>query len=241
MKELPTKDSSYSEIIQRLQKLSTAALCDAKGDIRIMDGSIHSYNADPLTRVVGRAYTVNSAQDALSTMAALDDLPNFILELGCADDRVPFLLVIASCGTKLDMVGGMCAETAKLKGYSGIITDGNCRDVGEIQHTGLPLFAKGTYPKSTPKQSVGEVKQAINCGGVLVNPGDIVMADSDGIIIMDKDEAITAVNKAELNLAQERAALEQIRQGARFDEICNLKEHMEKRRAGESSTLNLTL
>jgi 3-hexulose-6-phosphate synthase/6-phospho-3-hexuloisomerase len=224
-----------------MDKLSTAALCDAHSDVSVMEGGLRTFNRDPLTRVVGRAYTVNSAGDALSTMVALDDLPNFILELGCKDDRVPFLLIIASCGTKLDMLGGMCAETAKLKGYGGIITDGNCRDVAEIQNNGLPVFAKGTYPRSTPKQTVGKVKIPITCGDVYVNPGDIVMADSDGIIVLSKETAIAAVNKAEVNEEKEAIARKEIQGGARFDEICNLKEHIEKRQREEPSTLNLTI
>ena len=234
-------EHSYVEICKRLSQLSTPLICDALPSVRLMDSDIHSFNTSPQTKIVGRAYTVNSAQDSLSTMQALDDLPDFILELGCSDDRVPILLVIASCGTKLAVAGGMCADVAKTKGFGGIITDGNCRDVSEIRATNLPFFAKGQCAKSGSKNKIGSIKKPINCGSVEVNPGELIFADEDGIIVMNKEEAVNAINKAEEIKEKEALALTRIHEGARFDEICNLKEHMEKLENNEASCLKLTV
>ncbi|KTD54049.1 RraA family protein [Legionella quateirensis] len=234
-------EHSYVEICKRLSQLSTSLICDALPSVRLMDSDIHSFNTSPQTKIVGRAYTVNSAQDSLSTMQALDDLPDFILELGCSDDRVPILLVIASCGTKLAVAGGMCADVAKTKGFGGIITDGNCRDVSEIRATNIPFFAKGQCAKSGSKNKIGSIKKPINCGSVEVNPGELIFADEDGIIVMNKEEAVNAINKAEEIKEKEALALTRIHEGARFDEICNLKEHMEKLENNEASCLKLTV
>ncbi|HAT4400010.1 TPA: hypothetical protein JBD69_13430 [Legionella pneumophila subsp. pneumophila] len=234
-------EHSYVEICKRLSQLSTPLICDALPSVRLMDSDIHSFNTSPQTKIVGRAYTVNSAQDSLSTMQALDDLPDFILELGCSDDRVPILLVIASCGTKLAVAGGMCADVAKTKGFGGIITDGNCRDVSEIRATNIPFFAKGQCAKSGSKNKIGSIKKPINCGSVEVNPGELIFADEDGIIVMNKEEAVNAINKAEEIKEKEALALTRIHEGARFDEICNLKEHMEKLENNEASCLKLTV
>lgn len=236
-----TLEDSYSVLCERLSQLTTPLICDALPSVRLMDPDIHSFNTDPQARIVGRAYTVNSAKDSLSTMQALDDLPNFILALGCADERIPILLVIAACGTKLAVAGGMCAEVAKTKGFSGIITDGNCRDVSEIRTTNLPFFARGQCAKSGSKNKIGSIRKPINCGLVEVNPGELIFADEDGIVVMNKEEAVNAINKAEEIKEKEGLALTRIHEGARFDEICNLKEHMEKLEAGESSTLKLTI
>lgn len=236
-----TIENSYSEICGRLSQLTTPLICDALPSVRLMDSDIHSFNTPLQTKILGRAYTVNSAQDSLSTMQALDDLPNFILTLGCTDERVPILLVIASCGTKLAVAGGMCAEVAKTKGFGGIITDGNCRDVSEIRANNLPFFAKGQCAKSGSKNKIGSIRKTINCGSVEVNPGELILADEDGIVIMNKEEAVNAINKAEEIKEKEALALTRIYEGARFDEICNLKEHMEKLERGESSNLKLTV
>ncbi|MCW8405320.1 RraA family protein [Legionella pneumophila] len=234
-------EHSYVEICKRLSQLTTPLICDALPSVRLMDSDIHSFNTSPQTKIVGRAYTVNSAQDSLSTMQALDDLPNFMLSLGCSDDRVPILLVIASCGTKLAVAGGMCADVAKTKGFGGIITDGNCRDVSEIRITDIPFFAKGQCAKSGSKNKIGSIRKPINCGSVEVNPGELIFADEDGIIVMNKEEAVNAINKAEDIKEKEAAALTRIHEGARFDEICNLKEHMEKLENNEASSLKLTV
>ncbi|HAT1867336.1 RraA family protein [Legionella pneumophila] len=236
-----TIESSYSEICERLSQLTTPLICDALPSVRLMDSDIHSFNTSPQTRIVGRAYTVNSAQDSLSTMQALDDLPDFVLSLGCADERVPFLLVIASCGTKLAVAGGMCAEVAKTKGFGAIITDGNCRDVSEIKAINLPFFAKGQCAKSGNKNKIGSIRKPINCGSVEVNPGELILADEDGIVVMSKEEAVNVINKAEDIKEKEAVALNRIHKGARFDEICNLKEHMKKLEEGEPFTLKLTV
>ncbi|HAT8176259.1 TPA: RraA family protein [Legionella pneumophila] len=234
-------EHSYVEICKRLSQLTTPLICDALPSVRLMDSDIHSFNTSPQTRIVGRAYTVNSAQDSLSTMQALDDLPDFMLALGCSDDRVPILLVIASCGTKLAVAGGMCADVAKTKGFGGIITDGNCRDVSEIRTTNIPFFAKGQCAKSGNKNKIGSIRKPINCGSVEVNPGELIFADEDGIIVMNKEEAVNAINKAEEIKEKEALALTRIHEGARFDEICNLKEHMEKLENNEASSLKLTV
>ncbi|ERH41853.1 TPA: hypothetical protein SLD83_001801 [Legionella pneumophila] len=234
-------EHSYVELCKRLSQLTTPLICDALPSVRLMDSDIHSFNTSPQTRIVGRAYTVNSAQDSLSTMQALDDLPDFMLALGCYDDRVPILLVIASCGTKLAVAGGMCADVAKTKGFGGIITDGNCRDVSEVRTTNIPFFAKGQCAKSGSKNKIGSIRKPINCGSVEVNPGELIFADEDGIIVMNKEEAVNAINKAEEIKEKEAAALTRIHEGARFDEICNLKEHMEKLENNEASSLKLTV
>lgn len=114
-------ESSYTEICQHLSKLSTPAICDAFPSVRLMDASIHPVGDNK--QCIGRAYPVNSAQDSLSTMQALDDLPAFLISLGCSDlDIVPTLLVIASCGAMHALAGGMCTAVAKINGFGGIIT-----------------------------------------------------------------------------------------------------------------------
>lgn len=236
-----TPESSYSEICAHLSKLTTPLLCDAFKDIRLMDPKIHPYSDKKHSIAVGRAYTVYSRGDSLSTMQALDDLPAFILELGCENDMVPILMVIAACSTHLAVAGGMCAEVAKTKGFGGIITDGNCRDVEDIKKTKIPFFASGQHAKSGNKDTIGSIKTPIQCGNVTVNPGDLICADTDGIVVMSKEEAVFAINKAEELQEKEKIALSRIHEGARFDEICNLREHMSNIEANKPSTLQFTL
>lgn len=234
-----TTGSSYKEICQRLSNLTTPVICDASPDVRLMDTAISPMGEKD--QCIGRAYTVNSAQDSLSTMQALDDLHAFLAFMDCGTDIVPTILMIASNGAPHALAGGMCAYVAKQNGFGGVVTDGLCRDIKEIHASELPFFAKGKCARSGPKDKVGTIREAIECGGVTVNPGDIVFADVDGIVVMNKEEAVSAITKGEVNQMNEEQALQKIKQGARFNQICNIDEHVEKLQSGSSSTLRLTL
>lgn len=190
---------------------------------------------------IGRAYTVNSAQDSLSTMQALDDLQAFLALLNCDTDIVPTILIIAANNAPYALAGGMCATVAKHNGFGGIITDGLCRDIKEIQKSELPFFAKGKCARSGSKDKVGTIREKIECGGVIVNPGDIIFADVDGIVVMNKEEAVSAISKGEEIQMKEDMVLQKINEGARFNQICNINEHIENLQSGIPSKLRLTL
>lgn len=236
-----TTNSSYKEIFARLAKLTTPSICDANKDVRLMNQKIDPMNNND--QCIGLVYTVNSAQDSLSTMLALDDRLAFLAFLKLPDNEIapPIILMIASCEAPYALVGGVCMTTAESKGFGGVVTDGLCRDIKEIQASSIPLFARGQCAKSGSKDKVGTIREQIECGGVKVNPGEIVFADVDGVVVMSKEEAVSAITKAEDIQEKEGIALQRIQGGARFNEICNINEHVENIRSGIPSTLKLTL
>jgi 4-hydroxy-4-methyl-2-oxoglutarate aldolase len=233
-----TSTTSYKEICSRLSKLSTAVICDAFPQVRLMRSTI-----SPITEnlsCIGRAYTVNSAGDSLSTMKALDDLQAFLAVLNPDQtDIVPTILVIAACGSQYALAGGMCARAAKASGFGGIVIDGPCRDVTEIKSTGLPFFAEGICAKSGTKDKVGNQKRIIECGDVRVEPGDIIFADNNGVVVLNYDEAVPAIKKAEGMQLKEDEVITKIESGVPFNELSNIDEHVENIEAGRSSTLRL--
>jgi 4-hydroxy-4-methyl-2-oxoglutarate aldolase len=235
-----TAQSSYTEICQRLTRLTTESICDAYPAVRLMDEKIVPIGKND--QCVGRAYTINSAQDSISTMLALDDLQPFFALLDCKDDIVPTIMMIASCGSKVALAGGVCARAAKQLGFSGVIIDGPYRDKKEIEASGLPFFAKGKCAKSGTKDKLGTTKQKMNCGGVEVNPGDIILADTGGIVVMDKQEAIVAIPKAEEMKQEEDIGLQKIEEeDSPFHGIFNIREHADNIRQGIPSKLKMTL
>jgi len=234
-----TMQSSYTEIFQRLSKLTTPAICDASPDVRIMDKKIKSKSN--IKQCIGRTYTVNSNQDSLSTMQALDDVQAFLAFLDCKDDVVPIIMMIASCGAKVALAGEVCVRVAKARGFGGVIIDGPYRDIDEIEACNLPFFAKGTYPQSGTKDKVGNTKRKINCGGVEINPGEIVFGDRNGILVMSKEEAVNAIPKAEAMKQGENHLLYRIEEeGAQFKETCNIDKHVDNINEGIPSKLKMT-
>jgi regulator of RNase E activity RraA len=104
----------------------------------------------------------------------------------------------------------------------------------------IVYFAKGKCAKSGTKDKVGSTREKIQCGGVEVNLGDIIFADVDGVV-MSKDEAAAAITKGEEIQEKEELALKKIQSGARFNQICNIDEHVNNIKEGISSKLRLTV
>jgi regulator of RNase E activity RraA len=80
--------------------------------------------------------------------------------------------------------GEFVVMAAKAKGLAGIVSDGMCRDVTGIRATNLPVFAAGTVPSSPQKDGPGEIGGPVSCGGLVVHPGDMVVGDEDGVVVV---------------------------------------------------------
>jgi 4-hydroxy-4-methyl-2-oxoglutarate aldolase len=82
------------------------------------------------------------------------------------------------------VAGGNVCAVARKRGVAGFIVDGVIRDIGESRANGFPLFARGRSPIPAAKEGPGEINHPIRCGGVVVHPGDIVVADDEGIVVV---------------------------------------------------------
>jgi 3-hexulose-6-phosphate synthase/6-phospho-3-hexuloisomerase len=222
-----SRPTSHKEIRLRLSKLTTPDICDAYPGVRKMDPKIKPKNKH--SQCIGRAYTVDANQDSLSTMLALCDLAPFLKFLNCQDDMVPIILIIATGLTPIDpqlaLAGGICATTAEYAGFGGVLIDGPCRDLEEIEESGIPFFAKGNCPNSGSKNKLGSTKNPINCGGVKINPGDIIFGDRNGVVVMDEEEAKEAIPKAEEVKITGVKFFQRLKEGKSFNEITNIDKH----------------
>jgi 4-hydroxy-4-methyl-2-oxoglutarate aldolase len=103
---------------------------------------------------------------------------------------------------------------AKNKGVAALITDGMARDVDGLNAVGIPIFARGLSPNSPYKDGPGEIGLPIAIGGVTVNPGDLVVGDQDGIVVVAR-EALAAVADALADVKAKEAKMDElVRKGA---------------------------
>lgn len=94
-------------------------------------------------------------------------------------------------------IGGLMGTSAKARGMAGMVLDGAVRDVGELRALGLPVFARAVSPATAVGRYASVAKQVpVECGGVLVSPGDIVVAGEDGVVIVPKDRAAEVLRRA---------------------------------------------
>ncbi len=161
------------ELIKRVGTYWSCDLSDAMNGAQTMTG-LHTV-AVPDARVVGPAVTVNSIAPSINAG-----------KIGLAHCLPGDVLVVAAPSAVSHAVwGGNLAFGTKSRGVSALIIDGAIRDVSQLREVGLPVFARHVVTAAAPVYSPkGEVNVPIACGGVVVFPGDIIVADEDGIVVV---------------------------------------------------------
>ena len=108
------------------------------------------------------------------------------------------------------------SSMAKTKGIAGVVTDGLVRDVAQTRQVDLPMFAIGLTPTGPTKEGVGQINVPISCGGVVVNPGDIIVGDEDGVVVVRKEDAAAVLERTKRRVELEQAWFERIARGELF-------------------------
>ncbi|MFC5906151.1 RraA family protein [Streptacidiphilus monticola] len=172
----------------------TTTLADLLGPEQVLDPAIHSLWT-PVPRVSGPAYTVRCP-------------PGDNLMLHAAIHRAPHGSVIvadAGADTRWALAGGNVCAVARRRGIAGFVLDGVVRDIAEITAMGFPVFARGVVPIPGAKKAVEPLDTPVDCGGVRVRPGDLVVADEDGIVTVPAQRTDRTLAAAHAKLAAEAA------------------------------------
>ncbi|HSI67412.1 MAG TPA: RraA family protein [Planococcus sp. (in: firmicutes)] len=145
-------------------------------------------------RVCGKAFTVQiPVGDSLGVLRAIREAePGDVLVIDGKGD-----LYRAVAG---DFVVGL----AKTLGIAGMVIDGVIRDINGIEDLDFPVFCKGTTVASaSSKSDKGETGSAISCGGTIVHPGDIIVGDRDGVVVVAKEDAETILKQTKAKVAKD--------------------------------------
>lgn len=129
------------------------------------------------------------------------------LMLHAAIHRAPAgaVLVVDGGDASHAIAGGNVCAAAQKRGIAGIIVDGAIRDVKEIRELGFPVFARAVVPKPGSKAVVIPLQQPVACGGVLIHPGDFMVADEEGIVSVPADQLETVLAAVSAKALQESA------------------------------------
>ncbi len=160
----------------KFKQISPTAYADGLERKQFMDIGIKEVWT-PIPRIAGKAYTVKCH-------------PGDNLMLHAAIYRAePGAIIVVESGTlNYAMSGGNVCAIAQKRGIAGFIIDGVIRDVAEVRKSQFPVFARGIMPKPGIKETLGTLNQPINCGGVEIHSGDIVVADEEGIAVIPANE-----------------------------------------------------
>ncbi len=187
--------------VAELRKHPVALVGDAIGRRSIMHSAIKPLRSD--WRLAGSAVTVEVRPcDNLMIHAALAiSRPGDVLVIDAKGDL--------SCG----LYGGVLNVIAKKMGLAGVIIDGAVRDSLELMDGEVPVFTRGISPCGGDKQGPGQVNRQISCGGVHVIPGDVVLGDADGIVVVASNMIDAAIQKTTKRDAVERDWVKSIERG----------------------------
>ena len=172
-------------------RFATTTYCDVLTRDRVMDMGMRPLWA-PIPRSAGPAYPVrNEPADNLMLHIAIHRAPSGSVIVCQAGDND-----YAQAG------GNVCAWAQK-RGVAGIVVDGVLRDVGESREHGFPLFGRGIIPIPAKRTKVGVLNGPVTCGGVAVAPGDMVIADEEGIVVLPVAKAEEILKAAEARAAKD--------------------------------------
>ncbi len=185
-----------------------------------MDAGIRAHSQD--LRIAGTAVTVRFPGTDGGVMHHA---------IGCA--RRGDILVIDRCGESVTAAfGGAMAYAAREAGVAGFIVDGLVTDLGELREHGVPVWSRGPSVVTTRLLGLdGEFCSAIVCGGVVVRPGDAVLADENGVLVLPREEIRAAAEQAIAFQNQEKQTLARLRAGEKFPDIVGSRATIDRNRA----------
>lgn len=208
-------NSADERAIARLRELGAATVHEALGRIGAMDSAIKPL--DPQMRVAGRALTVDSAPG-----------DNLMIQYAVSIARPGDVLVVDAKGfTEAGTWGDVLSLYAQQVGLAGLVVNGGVRDSQEIISMGFPVFSRSVSIKGTGKYHPGGVKVPVLCAGVTVQPGDIVVGDADGIVVVPAQDLRRAVELSEAREVKEQAMRSQLRDGASLVDLMGLRERLD--------------
>lgn len=189
------------ELVAQAAQFQPAILADVAGRRGAMHGRIRALR--PNMKLAGPALTVEVRPG-----------DNLMIHAAMSLAKPGDVLVIDGKGDQTSALMGTIMMTAcRQLGIAGVVVDGAVRDSLDIEEMGFPVFSVGTNPNGPTKNIGGRIGHPVSCGGVTVHAGDFVVADADGVMVVERAQLAALIAPAQKKVVDEAKRIAQIKQG----------------------------
>ena len=207
----PGPPGPEAEALKALAAAPTAMLSDALGRWGNMDAAIRPVAAG--MQCFGPAFTLRCwPADNLTIHRAVE-----------LADHGDVLVIDGGSGRDTALIGDILVYAARLRGVAGIVLQGLIRDSAALAAQGLPVFSSGATARGPVKETLGALQVPIQCGGVLVRPGDLVAGDDDGVVIVPREQVSAIAERIRLIHEREEQVKKALAAGQTTVDILGLR------------------